>query len=313
MERRRLGQSDLDASVVGLGCNNFGMRCDEEATRAVVHRALDLGINFFDTADVYGGRGVSEQLLGRALGARRSEVLIATKFAGPMGEGLAGASAAYVVKAAEASLKRLGTDVIDLYQIHFPDASTPIEETLGALDGLVTSGKVRQIGCSNFTGWQLVEAQWTSRTASLAAFCTAQNQYSLLDRRIERELIPAAKKYGVGILPYFPLASGLLSGKYHKGEPAPSGSRLSLMGPRAGRFLNDDNLDRVEKLRAFAAERGRSLLDLAIGWLVSNPAVPSVIAGATKPEQLDQNVQAATWRLTDEDRTAVDELLKDRG
>src|SRR5689334_12252038 len=199
MELRRIGNSDLQVSVVGIGCNNFGMRCDEEATRAVVHKALDLGVNFFDTADIYGGRGRSEELLGKALGPRRRDAVIATKFGGPMGEGLAGGSESYIPKAAEASLRRLGTDYIDLYQIHFPDPRVQLEETLRAMDSLVKSGKVRQIGCSNFPGWLLADSQWISKHNGLARFVTAQNQYSLLERQIERELIPAAQHFSVGI------------------------------------------------------------------------------------------------------------------
>jgi aryl-alcohol dehydrogenase-like predicted oxidoreductase len=309
MERRRLGNSNLEVTAVGIGCNNFGMRCDENQTRAVVHKALDLGINFFDTADIYGGRGTSEELLGRALGARRCEVVIATKFGGPMGEGLGGGSAKYIPKAVEASLRRLGTDCIDLYQIHFPDRAVPIEETLRALDALVKEGKVRAIGCSNFAGWQLADALWTSRFHGLAAFCAAQNQYSLLERQIERELVPAVRHYGVGILPYFPLASGLLTGKYRKGEQPPAGTRLALMGDRAGRLLSDANFDKIEKLRAFAAEHGHSLLELAIGSLVSKAYVPCVIAGATRPEQVELNVKAAEWRLSQDEKTALRELL----
>jgi aryl-alcohol dehydrogenase-like predicted oxidoreductase len=309
MELRRIGNSDLQVSVVGIGCNNFGMRCDEEATRAVVDKALEIGVNFFDTADIYGGRGRSEELLGKALGARRREAVVATKFGGPMGEGLAGASATYIPKAAEASLRRLGTDYIDLYQIHFPDRAVPLEETLRAMDALVKSGKVRQIGCSNFAGWQLADAQWISRHYGLASFVSAQNQYSLLEHQIERELVPAVHHFQVGILPYFPLASGLLTGKYRKGEPAPAGTRLAAMGERASRALGDESMARVDKLRTFAEEHGHSLLELAMSWLASKSYVPSVIAGATRPEQVEQNVKAAQWRLTEDERKAVRELL----
>jgi aryl-alcohol dehydrogenase-like predicted oxidoreductase len=310
MQSARLGSSDLEVSRVGLGCNNFGMRCDQEQTSRVVARALDLGVTLFDTADIYGGQGKSEEFLGKALGSRRSQIVLATKFGGPMGQGLMGAKAAYITRAVEASLTRLGTDYIDLYQLHFPDPTTPIEETLRGLDECVRAGKVRYIGCSNFSGWQLVESLWTSKAGNLSAFVTAQNQYSLLDRRIERELAEACKKYSVGILPYFPLASGLLTGKYQRGAEPPKGTRLAMMGARADRFLNDRNMATVEKLQAFAESRGHTLLELAFSWLVCQPYVPSVIAGATRPEQLDANVNAASWQLTPEEMAEVDKLTK---
>ena len=302
-----LGRSGLRVSVVGLGCNNFGQRCDQAQTRAVVAKALDLGVTLFDTADVYGGLGVSEEYLGKALENRRPDVIVATKFGMPMGEGLKrGGSRRWVLQAAENSLRRLGTDWIDLYQIHFPDASTPIEETLRAMDDLVRSGKVRYVGCSNFAGWQVVEAAWTSRSASLAPFVSAQNFYNLLERGVEKELVPACNAYGLGVLPYFPLASGLLTGKYQRGQAAPAGTRLS-----AARFagtLNEKNFDRVEKLAAFAADAGHSLLELAIGWLASQPHVPSVIAGATSPEQVEANVRAAEWKLSAAELAKAGEL-----
>jgi len=307
MEHKFLGRSGLRVSVVGLGCNNFGQRCDLAQTRAVVSKALDLGVTLFDTADVYGGLGVSEEYLGKALEGRRADVIVATKFGMPMGEGLKrGGSRRWVMQAAENSLRRLGTDFIDLYQIHFPDAQTPIEETLRALDDLVRQGKVRYIGCSNFAGWQVVEAAWTSRSASLAPFVSAQNFYNLLERNVERELVPACNAYGLGLLPYFPLASGLLTGKYRRGEAAPEGTRLA-----AARFksaLTDKNFDRVEKLAGLAADAGHSLLELAIGWLASQPHVSSVIAGATKPEQVEQNVRAAEWKLTSAELAKVNEV-----
>ena len=310
MQSARLGSSDLEVSRVGLGCNNFGMRCDQEQTSRVVERALDLGVTLFDTADVYGGQGKSEEFLGKALGFRRKQIVLATKFGAPMGQGLMGARGSYIVRAVEASLTRLGTDYIDLYQLHFPDATTPIEETLRALDECVRAGKVRYIGCSNFSGWQLVESLWTSKAGGLAAFITAQNQYSLLDRRIERELAEACKKYSVGILPYFPLASGLLTGKYQRGAELPKGTRLAMMGARADRFLNDRNMATVEKLQSYAESRGHTLLELAFSWLTSQSYVPSVIAGATRPEQLDANVNAANWQLSAEEMSEVDKLTK---
>ena len=308
MDTKPLGRSGLRVSVVGLGCNNFGQRCDQAQTRAVVAKALDLGVTLFDTADVYGGGGVSEEYLGKALESRRGEVVLATKFGMPMGEGplRRGGSRRWMMQAAENSLRRLGTDYIDLYQIHFPDAGTPIEETLRALDDLVRQGKVRYVGCSNFAGWQVVEAAWTARTAGLAQFVSAQNFYNLLERNVERELVPACNAHGLGVLPYFPLASGLLTGKYQRGAAAPEGTRLS--APRFKGALSDKNFDKVEKLSAFAADAGHSLLELAIGWLASQPHVPSVIAGATKPEQLEQNIKSGAWRLTAEDMAEIDRI-----
>jgi len=308
MDTKPLGRSGLRVSVVGLGCNNFGQRCDQAQTRAVVAKALDLGVTLFDTADVYGGGGVSEEYLGKALESRRGEVVLATKFGMHMGEGplRRGGSRRWMMQAAENSLRRLGTDYIDLYQIHFPDAGTPIEETLRALDDLVRQGKVRYVGCSNFAGWQVVEAAWTARTAGLAQFVSAQNFYNLLERNVERELVPACNAHGLGVLPYFPLASGLLTGKYQRGAAAPEGTRLS--APRFKGALSDKNFDKVEKLSAFAADAGHSLLELAIGWLASQPHVPSVIAGATKPEQVEANVRAASWKLSAAELAKVNEV-----
>ena len=308
MDTKPLGRSGLRVSVVGLGCNNFGQRCDQAQTRAVVAKALDLGVTLFDTADVYGGGGVSEEYLGKALESRRGEVVLATKFGMPMGEGplRRGGSRRWMMQAAENSLRRLGTEYIDLYQIHFPDAGTPIEETLRALDDLVRQGKVRYVGCSNFAGWQVVEAAWTARTAGLAQFVSAQNFYNLLERNVERELVPACNAHGLGVLPYFPLASGLLTGKYQRGAAAPEGTRLS--APRFKGALSDKNFDKVEKLAAFAAVAGPSLLELAIGWLASQPHVPSVIAGATKPEQVEANVRAASWKLSAAELAKVNEV-----
>ncbi len=312
MEYGSLGRSGLQVSAIGLGCNNFGRRVDEQGTRAVVDASLDQGITLFDTADMYGPGGLSEEYLGKALQGRRQEVLIATKFAGPMAEGSLhrGASRRYIFEAVEASLRRLGTDFIDLYQIHFPDAQTPLEETMRALDDLVRQGKVRYLGCSNFAGWQLVEAQWIARGENRAGFISAQNLYNLLDRRIERELVPACNARGVGILPYFPLASGFLTGKYRRGQDAPAGSRLSAAGPMADRYLTEANFDQLLALEAFASERGHSMLELAIGWLASQPHVSSVIAGATTPAQVEQNVRAGDWQLSQEDLAAVDQLLR---
>jgi aryl-alcohol dehydrogenase-like predicted oxidoreductase len=312
MEFRSLGSSGLQVSLVGLGCNNFGRRCDAEQTRAVVHRALDEGVNFFDTADMYGERGGSEELLGKALGSRRDDIVLATKFGAPMGDApdQRGASRRWIQRALEASLRRLGTDYIDLYQLHFPDASTPQEETLRALDDLVRAGKVRYLGCSNFASWQLVDALWISRDSGLSSYVSAQNLYNLLDRRIERELVPACREFGVGVLPYFPLASGFLTGKYRAGQAPPDGTRLAGAGPMADRILTEQNFERLAALETFARERGRGLLELAVGWLASQPVVSSVISGATRPDQVTANVAAAAWRLSAEELAEVHRLSR---
>jgi aryl-alcohol dehydrogenase-like predicted oxidoreductase len=310
MEYRQLGDSGLTVSVVGLGCNNLGRRLDARAADAVINAAVDAGITLFDTADTYQGEhGSSEEMLGQALGKRRDEVVIATKFGGDMkGEngpdwGVRG-SRRYIRKAVESSLRRLGTDWIDLYQLHFPDPVTPIEETLAALSELVAEGKVRYIGSSQFAGWQVVDADWAARTAGLEHFISAQNRYSLLDREVEDELIPACEHLGIGVLPFFPLASGLLTGKYKRGEAAPEGSRLATQPER----LETADFDQIEALETFAAERELTLIDVAIGGLAAQPAVASVIAGATKPEQIEQNVRAGLWEPTVEDLAALDEL-----
>jgi aryl-alcohol dehydrogenase-like predicted oxidoreductase len=310
MRFKTLGKSGLKVSVAGLGCNNFGMKCDQAATDAVVHKALDLGITLFDTADVYGNKGGSETLLGKALGPRRKDIVLATKFSLPMGEGdyMKGASRRYIMQAVEASLKRLNTDYIDLYQLHFPDPETPIEETLCALDDLVRSGKVRYIGCSNFAGWQLVEAHWIAASKGLTPFISAQNHYNLLDRKIEFELVPAAKKYGAGILPYFPLASGMLTGKYRRGGNGPEDGRLMLAPGMGKNILTEANFDLVEKVTDFAAARGKTMLDAAIGWLAAQDHVASVIAGATRPDQVEANVKAANWDMTPEERDEIGKL-----
>jgi aryl-alcohol dehydrogenase-like predicted oxidoreductase len=308
VEYRNLGGSGLKVSVVGLGCNNFGMRCDEAQGVAVVRAALEEGINFFDTADVYGGHQ-SEVILGKALeGVDRSSVVIATKFAMPMGERMQGASRAYIMTAVEASLRRLNTDYIDLYQQHRPDPETPIEETLRALDDLIRSGKVRYLGNSNFTGWQIADADWTARHLGLNRFVTAQNHYNLLDRRVEREVIPACGRFSLGMLPFFPLASGMLTGKYRRGEAPVEGTRLAGMGQRGQALMSDRNFDTVEALESFARERGHSLLELAVSWLACSPQVTSVIAGATKPEQVAANVSASSWALSAEEMAAIDEM-----
>ena len=310
MEHRALGKSGLQVSVVGLGCNNFGMRVDAAQTQAVVRRALEEGVTLFDTADIYGGRGKSEELLGQALGERRKDAIVASKFGMPMGDGpyMHGGSRRYIMDAVEASLRRLGTDYIDLYQIHQPDPATPQEETLEALDSLVRAGKVRYIGCSNFAGWQLADAAWISRERGLASYISAQNLYNLLDRRVERELAPACEHYGVGILPYFPLASGFLTGKYRRGAEPPQGTRLALMRSMAGRVLTDANFATLERLEEFARSHGHSMVELATSWLAAQPQVSSVISGATSPEQVIENVKAAGWKLSADELAEVDKL-----
>jgi aryl-alcohol dehydrogenase-like predicted oxidoreductase len=301
MENRRIGS--LAVSAIGLGCNNFGARLDAPATARVVEAALDHGITFFDTADIYGG-GLSEEYLGRALGLRRGDVSIATKFGMPMDERRRGARPEYVIRAAEDSLRRLGTDRIDLYQLHKPDPEVPIGETLGALSELVRSGKVREIGCSNFSAEQIREAQSTTARERTARFVSVQNEYSLLHREPEADVLVGCERVGAAFVPYSPLAGGLLSGKYHRGEPAPEGTRLAA-ADRSGR-LTDENLARVGALREFAEQRGHTVLDLAFAWLLAHPIVASVIAGAMTPEQVATNVRAADWRLSDADTAAVD-------
>jgi len=312
VEYRNLGKSGLKVSLVGLGCNNFGMRIDAEAARAVVNAALDEGITLFDTADIYGGRGASEEMLGKALGNRRKEMILATKFGMPFGKGpyLHGGSRRYVFASVEGSLKRLGTDYIDLYQIHQADPETPQEETLEALTDLVRAGKVRYIGHSNYAAWQLVEAAWVSDKRSLASYVSAQNEYSLVERSVERELVPACRQFGVGILPYFPLASGLLTGKYKRGVEPPKDTRFAAMKPLADRYGKEFFWTAVEKLEEFARARGHSILELAMSWLAANPCVSSVIAGATKPEQVAANAKAADWKLTPEELTEIDKITR---
>jgi aryl-alcohol dehydrogenase-like predicted oxidoreductase len=311
VEQRSLGSSGLRVSLVGLGCNNFGRRIDYAASYPVVHKALDLGVTFFDTADSYRSPiGDSEEFLGRALGSRRKDVVLATKVGMPVdASGLHGASRRSIISGVEASLRRLNTDWIDLFQQHQPDPLTPIEETLRAFEDLVRQGKVRYIGCSNFRAWQVVEARWISRTFGLASFVSCQNEYSLLARGPDRELIPMMQADGMGLLPYYPLAGGLLTGKYRRNTPMPEGARLTVHGARYGdRFINDANWPIVERLETFAEQRGRTLLELAFSWLASRPCVSSIIAGATKPEQLEENVRAVGWALTTDDFQEIDRI-----
>jgi aryl-alcohol dehydrogenase-like predicted oxidoreductase len=305
MELRRLGTSGLKVSAIGLGCNNFGMRIDQAETQVVVDAALDNGINFFDTADIYGG-SQSEVFLGAALKGKRDKAIIGTKFA--MGEN-AGGSRRYVVAAVEASLKRLGTDRIDLYQMHRPDLETPIDETLRALDDLVRDGKVLYLGNSNFSGWQIADAEWISRTSGLERFVSAQNNFSLLERNVSREVLPACEKFGLGFLPFFPLASGLLTGKYARGEAPADGTRLAAWGARGAAALNDKNFDKVEALEAWARDNGHSLLELAFAWILGHPVVSSVIAGATRVEQIEANAKGADWKLTPQQVEEVTKLV----
>ncbi len=306
---RPFGTTSLQVSAVGLGCNNFGVRLDRAATAKVVHAALDAGITLFDTADIYGNRGGSESLLGEALGARRKDVVLVSKFGLPMDDSgrRQGGSRRYVLEAIEASLRRLNTGWIYVYYVHRPDPATPIEETLRALDELVRAGKVRHIGCSNFSAAQIDAALAVAQRQGLTPFAAAQDQYSLLARGIERDLLPAIARHRLALLPYFPLASGMLSGKYRLGGALPAGTRLS--NPRySDRVLNDENLRIVERLEQFCAARGRTLLQLAFGWLLANPAVAGVIAGASTPEQVRQNAGATGWTLGADELAEVDRI-----
>jgi aryl-alcohol dehydrogenase-like predicted oxidoreductase len=305
---RKIGS--IDPGAIGVGCNNFGRRLDDDGAAIVVKAALDAGLRFFDTADIY-GHGRSEEYLGKAIRGIRDDVLIATKFAGPMGDDPAarGGSARWTVRAAEDSLRRLGTDRIDLLQMHFPDDTVPIAETLGALDTLVRQGKVLEVGCSNFSAAQIDDAMKASDADGRVRFVSAQNNYSLLERTIEQEVVPACERYGVGVIPYFPLANGVLTGKYRRDAEPPKGTRLGgLAAEQRGWILSDRNFDVVERLEAFATGRGRTLLELAISWLVSRPAVTCVIAGATRPEQVRANAAAASWALDAAELAEIDDI-----
>jgi aryl-alcohol dehydrogenase-like predicted oxidoreductase len=310
VEIRNLGRSGLRVSAIGLGCNNFGGRIDLEATRRVIHKAIDLGITLFDTADVYGDRGGSETLMGQVLGDNRKKIVLATKFGMAMSDDgtKTGGSRRYLMAAVEDSLRRLRTDWIDLYQLHRADPLTPIEETLRGLDDLVRQGKVRYIGVSNMAAWQVVEAQWTAKSCGLNPFVSCQDEFSLVVRDIEKDLIPAARAYGMGLLPYFPLACGLLTGKYRRNAPMPANSRLTSTQRLAERYLTEKNWAISEKLIDFAEARGHSALELAFSWLLCKPPVSSVIAGATKPEQLEQNVKAGGWKLTEAEMAEIDAI-----
>ena len=309
MEFRRLGQSGLSVSLVGLGCNNFGERLELNTTRAIVERALDLGINFFDTADRYGS-GKSETDLGLALGQRRKDIVLATKFGFDIHRRrvIAGGSRRYVVKAVEDSLRRLNTEWIDLYQMHTPDPTTPIEETLKALDDLIRDGKIRYLGFSNFAAWQVIDAQWTAHKINSNLCVSVQDEYSLAYRGHEAELLPAVSAYGLGFIPYRPLASGVLTGKYRRNAAPTDDTRTGHMKSRATKYLSDRNCELAERLQAFANASGRNLAHLAIAWLAARPYVSSIIAGVTRPEQVDQNVQALDLRLSESDLATLDTL-----
>ena len=312
MEIRNLGGSGLRVSAVGLGCNNFGQRTDLEISRKVIHKAIDLGITLFDTADIYAGRGGSETVLGEVLGDRRKDIVLATKYCKPMSDDgtKQGASRRYIMSAVEDSLRRLKTDYIDLYQQHDFDPLTPIEETLRALEDLIRQGKVRYIGCSNFPAWRIAEAQFTARGINTHAFVSCQDEYSLIVRDNEKDLFPAAQAYNLGILPFFPLASGLLTGKYKRGEAAPADTRFAKAPALLNRYMSDENLDIVQKLQDFASANGRTMLELAFSWLAARPQVSSVIAGATRPEQIEQNVKAIGWKLTADEMAQIDQITR---
>lgn len=312
MKQRSIGNTGSKVSALGLGCNNFGLRIDTEASRAVIHKALDLGITFWDTADVYGKRGGSETCLGQFLGPRRKDIFLASKFGGAMDEAgtLRGASRQYIMSAVEASLTRLKTDWIDLYQLHHFDTKTPLEETMRALDDLVKQGKVRYLGFSTLVGWPFVDMQWTAKHHGLTPLTCCESEYSILKRGAERDLIPAMLKHGAQLLPYYPLASGFLTGKYKRGEALPAGARITKGERYQGMFVNDANWDILEKLEAFCKARNRTMIELAFAWLLAQPVIATVIAGASKPEQLDINVKAIEWDLTPEEVAEVNEISK---
>jgi aryl-alcohol dehydrogenase-like predicted oxidoreductase len=312
MQIRNLGGSGLRVSAVGLGCNNFGQRIDLEASRKVIHKAIDLGITLFDTADVYSGMGGSETVLGQVLGDRRKDIVLATKYSKAMStDGTKqGASRRYIISAVEASLTRLKTDYIDLYQQHDFDSLTPIEESLRALDDLIRQGKVRYIGNSNFPAWRIAEAELTARHMNVSPFVSCQDEYSLVVRGIENDLLPAAKQYNLGLLPFFPLASGLLTGKYKRGEAAPDDTRFNKIPRLRDRYVTPRNEEIVQKLQALAQARGHTMLELAFSWLASRPQVSSVIAGATRVEQVEQNVKAIDWTLSAEEIAEIDGITK---
>ncbi len=307
MEYRHLGHSGLQVSAVGLGANNFGGRVDARRTESVIHAALDAGVNLIDTSNSYGG-GLSEEFIGRALKGRRGQAVIATKVSSRVAEGpnQSGNSRKHIMDQVDVSLRKLGTDYLDLYQIHWWDANTPVEETLRALDDLIHAGKIRYAGCSNFAAWQVCESHWTARALGINGFVSVQPRYSMLYRQIESELLPFCEKYGVGVLPYYPLENGFLTGKYRRGEAAPEGTRLAASDRGA---LTERNFDILESLEAFCADRGRAILELAFAWLLANPMVSSVIAGATRAEQVEANANAAGWMLSNDEMDEVNGIL----
>ncbi len=309
MHYRKLGASDIKVSVLGMGCNNFGGRVDLETTRRVIHHAIDVGINHFDTADIYGGAGASEDHMGQVLGPRRKDIVLATKFGLPFDDSMkGGASRAYIMKSAEGRLKRLRTDYIDLYYLHRPDPSVPIEETLRALDDLVKQGKVRAIANSNMTGAQVDEADATSKRLGIAHFVAAQDELSLIKRGTEKDRLPAIAKDGLSFIPYFPLASGLLTGKYRRNSPPPEGTRLTTQGRLADLFWTDQNLELVYQIADFCDRQKLDMLSVAFAWLLAKPAVASVIAGAVKADQIDANVKACDYKLSASDIAELDKI-----
>lgn len=317
MDIRSIGSAGPHVSVLGLGCNNFGGRLDRDQSRKVIHAALDAGVTHFDTADIYprGAFGKSEEITGEALGSRRDKVVLATKFgmAAEGGGAKGGGTARYLTEACEASLRRLGTDRIDLFYLHRPDPETPIAETLRALDDLVRAGKVRHVGCSNFAGWQIADAAHIATELGAERFICSQEHYSLVAREVDREVVPALSHFDMGLVPFFPLASGLLTGKYRKGAPLPEGTRIASTKVHQDRFLTKRNLDLVEAYRRFAEERGKTLIDLAFSWLLARKPVASVIAGATSPEQVAANAAAIEWTLSADDLAAVDAIAREVG
>lgn len=310
MQTRQLGNTGLQVSLIGLGCNNFGARMTTDEARPIVHKALDLGVSLFDTADSYGSGG-SESALGEILGARRQDVVLASKFGLSLEDSprrVVPTTRAYIMDAVEGSLRRLKTDWIDLYQLHALHAETQMDEVLRALDDLVTQGKVRHAGCSNLSAWQVVDANWTADKLGLTAFASSQNEYNLLNRNVEKELLPALREKQMGFLPFYPLAAGVLTGKYRQGGDIPAGTRLDKMDHLAARFFNDETMEIAEALRTFAEAHGRTLLELAFAWLASRDVIPSIIAGSSRPEQVEANVAAVEWQLSDEEVGEIDRI-----
>lgn len=312
MHTRNIGKSGLKVSSIGLGCNNFGLTIDSKLSTQMVHKALDAGVTLFDTAPVYGSEwGASERILGEALGSRRQDAIITTKFGMTPAMTVRDTSRRAILKDVEDSLSRLKTDYIDVYMLHWPDTSTPMEETLRALEDIIRVGKVRYIGCCNLPAWQVVEAKWLSKTDKLNEFIVTQDEYSLINQSARQKLTPALEQYGMGLMPYTPLANGLLTGKYTQNKDAIGETRLSKnLWNMGDRYLTDANLQKAERLADFAAERGHTLLELSISWLLAQPVVCSVIAGATKLEQLEQNLQSGDWKLTEADLLAIEQVCQ---